>query len=368
MQTPKVLFDARWILTNGQIDGISRYSEELAKAMAKKDGLELGWLIHDKRQLALLPNKPYLLVNRPTSALKELFTLGKKINQSGYDILYSPFFIIGALGIKLKFILTIHDMIYYQYRTPPQWLPWIVRVVWRLYHANYWLMRWQLNRTNVVATVSQTAKQDLLKVRATKKPIITVSNAASGNFTAPTNPRRHSSNSIVYMGAFTPYKNVECLIDALEFLPGMTLHLCSKVPPARRKMLQKIIDSKNLTNRVKFHNGVKDEQYKQLLGQARCAVSASKAEGFGLPMIEAQQAGVPFVAASTPIFKEIGGSSVLFFNPLNPQACAKQILKLGDKKTNFKYSKLGVNNAARFTWEQSASVAMEICRKVSKKV
>ena len=71
-------------------------------------------------------------------------------------------FTIGTLGKKFKLVLTIHDMIYFTHRTPPQWLPWHIRLGWRLFHLTYWPMRWQLNKADIVATVSATARQALL--------------------------------------------------------------------------------------------------------------------------------------------------------------------------------------------------------------
>ena len=49
-------------------------------------------------------------------------------------------------------------------------------------------------------------------------------------------PRR--GTDLVYMGSFLPYKNVETLLRAMAHLPGRTLHLLSRISPARRAELQ----------------------------------------------------------------------------------------------------------------------------------
>lgn len=403
----KILYDARWILVENRFDGVSRYTHQLAHALAKQPDIEVAWLVYDQRQVDKLPAGEVVWANNPNSALKEFFTLARTVNKSGYKLLYSPFFTVGTLGKKFKLVLTIHDMIYFTHRTPPQWLPWHIRLGWRLFHLTYWPMRWQLNKADIVATVSATARQELLDARATKREVITVSNAVGDDFlahdkrVAPASEpadeshlsdgtltpspalvgdmrpggnggeqatgsgEHYTSNNVVYMGAFTPYKNVECLIDALEYLPEVTLHLCGKLPPARRPELEKYIADRGVTERVVLYDGATDEEYKQALAGARCAVSASRLEGFGLPLIEAQQAGVPFAASDTPIFHEIGQDSVLYFNPDNPKECAEAIQRFADPATSQEYIALGAQNAARYTWENSAKVAVDICKKIA---
>lgn len=354
----KVFYDARWILVENRFDGVSRYSHELAWALARRNDLDITWIVHDERQLKKLPNGPHVMVNDPNNGLAEL-GLARRLNRAGAEIVYSPFFVMGTLGKKYKLILTIHDMIYFTHRTPPQWLPWLTRVGWRLFHLTYWPMRWQLNRADHVATVSQTAKQELLDARATKRPITAVPNAVGDSFFAPDSDHA-SKNGVVYMGAFTPYKNVECVIDAVALIPDITLHLMGKMPPIRRIEIEQRLKEKGVTKRTIIYDGSTDDQYRDALASARCAMSASRLEGFGLPLIEAQQAGVPFVTADTPIFHEIGQDSVLYFDPDAPQEAATHIKHLADPSVNREYVKKGRKNAARYTWQASAASAVEI--------
>lgn len=360
----KILYDARWILVENRFDGVSRYTYELAHALAARSDIEVAWLAYDQRQVDKLPAGEVVWANNPNDTLKEFFTLAQTVNTSGYDVLYSPFFTVGTWGKKFKLVLTIHDMIYFTHRTPPQWLPWHIRLGWWLFHLTYWPMRWQLNKADAVATVSNTARQELLSAKATKRAIVTVPNAVGDEFLDTTPRDHHTSNNVVFMGAFTPYKNVECLIDALEFLPEVTLHLCGKLPAARRPEIEKYIADRGVADRVVLYDGATDEQYKKALKNARCAISASRLEGFGLPLIEAQQAGVPFAAANTPIFHEIGQQSVLYFSPDSPKEAADCIRQYADQKTSKDYIARGYQNAARYTWQYSAAAAAAICQKI----
>ena len=65
----KIVIDARFTRTDHH-DGISRYGSSLIAATSKI--ADVTMLISDKRQLALLPDVPYVLINSPLSPM-ELF-------------------------------------------------------------------------------------------------------------------------------------------------------------------------------------------------------------------------------------------------------------------------------------------------------
>ena len=64
--------------------------------------------------------------------------------------------------------------------------------------------------------------------------------------------------------------------------------------------------------RLVFHDGVDDAAYARLLDEATALVSASRDEGFGIPVVEAMQRGVPVVLTDIPIFREVGGDAALY--------------------------------------------------------
>ncbi|RAF51964.1 glycosyltransferase family 1 protein, partial [Burkholderia multivorans] len=115
------------------------------------------------------------------------------------------------------------------------------------------------------------------------------------------------------------YKNVESLIRALEHLPGWTLHIASRIEGRREAQLRALIPDRA---RVVFHRGVSDEEYADLLAEATALVTASRAEGFGLPVIEAMAKGVPVAVSDIPIFHEITGDAAVFFDEDDPASIA----------------------------------------------
>jgi glycosyltransferase involved in cell wall biosynthesis len=63
-----------------------------------------------------------------------------------------------------------------------------------------------------------------------------------------------------------------------------------------------------------------DTQMIGLLGGARALLMPSFAEGFGIPVIEALQAGAPVIASDLGVFREVAGDIPLYLRPDDPAA------------------------------------------------
>jgi glycosyltransferase involved in cell wall biosynthesis len=349
----KLFFDARYIRTDYH-DGISRYSTELGSALARLT--PVTFIICDRAQEKFLPkNASTILIHSPTSPREPLTSL--ILNRHKPDVVFSPMQTMGTMGRKFKLILTLHDMIYYRHRTPPHALNQAVRLGWRAYHMTYIPQRMTLNGADVVATVSETSKADFLKVNLTKRPVIVVPNAPQdlGQYLDKNVRVRASPKNLIYMGSFMRYKNVEALIAGMEYLPGKTLHLLSRITPARKAELMKCVP-KNAD--VVFHGGVSDEKYAQLLADDAAMVSASRDEGYGLPLAEALALGIPAVVSDLPIFHEVAGEGALYFGANKPREFTDKVLQLDDLKQVKRLTAAGKKHIATFSWDKSAKTLL----------
>ena len=108
-----------------------------------------------------------------------------------------------------------------------------------------------------------------------------------------------------------------------------------------------------------FHGGTSDEDYRQLLRTAAALLTASREEGYGLPVVEAQSAGCPVVLSDIPIFREIAPSA-RFAETSSPFAFAQAVRDLEDRQVQQTSIVNGLADAARYTWEQSALTLLEL--------
>jgi glycosyltransferase involved in cell wall biosynthesis len=358
----KVVFDCRFIRLDHH-DGISRFSSELFSAVSRK--LELTALICDLGQLRLLPDGvPYIVGNDPTNALSEL-SLPRKLNEAGATHVFSPMQTMGTLGRRYKLILTLHDLIYYAHPKAPPQLPLQVRIAWRIYHLNFWGARALLNRADAVVTVSETSKKLILDKKLTVRPVHVIYNAPESVASTPwtKEPKQLGGRkTLVYMGSFMPYKNVECLVRAMEFLPDHQLVLLSKISANRQIELSSLAGT--FSERVMFKNGVSDEEYQGILSNAFALVSASKEEGFGIPLVEAMAHGIPLVVSDIPIFREVADRAAGYFDPSNPSSLALSVQRISDPSIWEAASEASYARSEFFNWDDSANVFIEAIEKL----
>lgn len=323
-------------------------------------------IIYDLRQLERLPKGTrYFLANDPTKPAELLIAL--KLNRAGAKVVFSPMQTMGSWFRKYRLILTLHDLIYYRHPTPPPGFNSLIRLGWRIFHLSYWPQRWFLNRADAVATVSKTSKDLIEKHRLTNRPVTVIYNAAGAlqrdyEHAVPKGKPR-GSQKLVYMGSFMPYKNVELLVQAMNLLPDYELHLLSKISHLDRERLSQLIDAQAGT--VVFHNGVSEAEYHRTLDSAVALVTASRDEGFGIPLVEAMVRGVPIVVSDIEIFKEIGGEAALYFDCDSSSEFAAKVRTLDDATTWVQHSQLGLEQAKKFNWDKSAAELVRLVNQIS---
>lgn len=353
----KIVFDCRFIRVDHH-DGISRFSSELFTSLSSLTPVTA--LISDLRQLDKLPaGNDFIVANDPTDGFRELF-IARKLNDEGATHVFSPMQTMGSLGRRYKLILTLHDLIYYSHPKPPPYLPLLVRVAWRLYHLSYWPARVLLNRADAVATVSDTSKREILGNKLTKREVIVIYNAPGSEVSAELTPKIRTSGpkkTLVYMGSFMDYKNVECLVRAMGDLPEYELLLLSKISDSRKRELLEIAAESQ--ERIVFRNGVSEKEYAEALAGAFALVSASKEEGFGIPLVEAMNHGLPLIVSDIPIFREVAFDAAYFFNPNDPSDFSSKVRKLAQGESWRELSAKSGKRAKDFNWNDSAKVLFQ---------
>jgi glycosyltransferase involved in cell wall biosynthesis len=343
----KLAVDCRYVRTDHH-DGISRYTAGLVTELARLHPLTM--LISDPGQLRMLPDLPWHRVSSPTGPREPL--VARQVNALGPDVVFSPMQTMGSWGRRYRLVLTLHDLIYYRHGTPPRDLPAPVRVLWRLYHLAWWPQRLLLNRADAVVTVSRTTAAAIAEHRLTRRPVTVVPNAADPLPDGPVTPGRR----LVYMGSFMPYKNVDALVRAAARLPGHELHLMSRVPPAERARLEALAPGARLV----FHDGASDAEYAAALRGATALVSASRDEGFGIPLVEAMSVGTPVVVSDIPVFREVGGDAAAYVHPDDVDGLVAAVRELDDPAVHAARSAAARDRAARYSWAASARTLLDL--------
>jgi glycosyltransferase involved in cell wall biosynthesis len=352
----KIALDCRYVRV-GRHDGISRYTVGLVAALAGiGTEYELVLLVSDPGQLSRLPDLAHHRVSAPTSPREPL--VARQVNALAPDVVFSPMQTMGSWRRSYPLVLTLHDLIYYRNRTPPPEFALPIRVLWRLFHLAWWPQRALLNRADAVVTVSETTAGLIADHRLTRRPVTVVPNAPDP---LPDLPRAERTGALVYMGSFMPYKNVATLAAAMGSLPDHELHLMSRVPDAERARLTGLAAG----GRLVFHDGATDEDYHDLLRRATALLTASRDEGFGIPLVEAMGLGTPVVASDIPVFREVGGDAATYVAPDDVAGFVRAVRALDDPAVWAARSAASRERAAHYSWESSARILLALLERVA---
>lgn len=98
-----------------------------------------------------------------------------------------------------------------------------------------------------------------------------------------------------------------------------------------------------------------------LYAHALAFVFPSLSEGFGLPILEAMDAGCPALLSDIPVMREIGSTAALYFPPKDMdsiRACVASVVD--DAELRRSLSLKGKDRAADFSWETTFAKTLDV--------
>ena len=117
-------------------------------------------------------------------------------------------------------------------------------------------------------------------------------------------------------------------------------------------------------DRVRVLGRVPDADLAVLLDRATALVVPSRAEGFGLPLLEGMAAGAPVVTSDAPALVEVGGGAARV-SGLAPEALAAALREVvDDAALRARMVAAGRERAARYGWDDAATALWAALRDV----
>jgi glycosyltransferase involved in cell wall biosynthesis len=105
---------------------------------------------------------------------------------------------------------------------------------------------------------------------------------------------------------------------------------------------------------------VSDDHLRQLYRGARSVVFVTLAEGFGLPLVEAAAAGArSFLISDIEVFRWIFGEHARYVSPTSPESIAAGL------RADIARPIPQEIDLDRFSWDSSAAVIRDVCRRVA---
>lgn len=164
---------------------------------------------------------------------------------------------------------------------------------------------------------------------------------------------------ILFLGTIEPRKNILALIEAYE-MAHARLHnpidlVIAGAPGWKSKSIFKRINHSPLRKQIHIINYVAPEDKYDLYRSASLFVYPSIYEGFGFPVLEAMQAGVPVITTNRSSLPEITDGAAYLINPHRPDEIAEGIERiLSSPVLHNYYFRAGLKQAQKYNWEKTA--------------
>jgi glycosyltransferase involved in cell wall biosynthesis len=154
---------------------------------------------------------------------------------------------------------------------------------------------------------------------------------------------------LLYIANTYPHKNAERLVRAFASIADRIPHrlvVCGQPREGEPASHPRLVRLRHIP-------------YGDLIGLVQAAdllVFPSLYEGFGRPVVEAQEAGTRVIASNAASIPEIGGTGATYFDATSEAAIAKAILEALNEPPDVRtrYLAAGKENATRFTWDACA--------------
>lgn len=178
-------------------------------------------------------------------------------------------------------------------------------------------------------------------------------------------PRPLDDPYVLFVGDRLHYKNSGAVWEALRSSDWPRKVLLAVCGPPFSAAEQQELARRGLTERVRHFGRVADEELAHLYRNAAAFVFPSKAEGFGLPLLEAQSQKCPVVCSDISIFREIAGAAAAYFNPGDPHELAARVQDVLRPAERERLCEAGRENIKRFRWEQCAKETLQVYREAA---
>lgn len=278
------------------------------------------------------------------------------------DVVFSPHYTMPVLS-PVPVVVTLHDATFFSH---PELHGRLKRAFFRLW------TRYSLRRAAATIVPSAATRDEEVAHAHARPESVTVAyhGVDTARFHPPTaeqvaDARRllgGASEWIAFLGTLEPRKNVANLVRAFDLLaahrPGLALALAGG--RGWDTELDGVIAAASARARIHSLGFVDDGVLPGLLGGAVAVAYPSLGEGFGLPVLEAMACGAPVVTTRLLALPEVGGEAALYSEPDAGSLAAALATLVDDPAERARRSALGVTQAARFSWADSARTHLAV--------
>ncbi len=305
----------------------------------------------------------------------DMLRLTRAVAAHPSDVFFSPsVYTYFPLPPGIRSVVTVHDAI--AERFPELTLPSPrARLFWR---AKVALALWQ---ATTVLTVSEFAAGEIAEVLGVSRARLRVAVEAPSSVYRPSDAPAAiaavasrlglptGARWIMYVGGFSPHKNVHLLAEAHGRLfarlgdatPWLVLVGTLSGDPfhGAQGQIRAAIETAGTETRVLWPGFVSDEDLRQLHSDSVALALPSMNEGFGLPAVEAAACGSPVVATTASPLPQLLDGGGIFVAPSDLDGLTEALWLLAtDSGARAAMGATARSRAAALSWQACATQAM----------
>jgi glycosyltransferase involved in cell wall biosynthesis len=282
------------------------------------------------------------------------------------DVLFVPAHVVPVIH-PVRTIVTVHGLEYEIFKGAYSF--------WERLYMRF-SIRFSVHASSGVIAVSKNTSRDLVRLYGVPwEKISVIYEGVSENVKAQAANAASNSNDtiskndkpyLLFIGRLEERKNIVRIIEAFERLKENykiphELVLVGKPGFGYERIEYKI---QNTKYKIREMGYVSEEEKSDLLRSADLFLFPTLYEGFGLPVLEAQAAGVPVVASKTSSLPEVGGDGTLYADPLSSDDIAEKTWEiLSDEARRSAIIEKGLENVKRFGWDSCADGVATLLQK-----
>lgn len=346
--------------------GTGRYARELAAGLrttaAPGDGVEAWTAWHRDISAARIPGlapvRRFPLPRRPLIAAWERGAAWPL--PRGVDVVHAPT-LLAPTRVSVPLVVTVHDAVPWTHpeTLTPRGVRWHRGMAERV-----------ARRADAIVVPTRAVADELARHLRPEAPVEVVGLGVSGQLTPPPDGDARARELGLPVGPFLlslatlePRKGLDVLIDALAqpVAPAVPLLLVGQ--PGWGAVEPDVLAARAglPAGRVRTLGHLSDADLAVVLARATALVAPSRAEGFGLPVLEAMAAGTAVVSSDAPALAEVGGGATLLTPVGDAGALAEALDRVvGDDALRSALEASGRRRAAHYSWTATAARMWEL--------
>jgi glycosyltransferase involved in cell wall biosynthesis len=335
--------------------GTGRYTAEVAAALvagAPAGAGVRGWTAwHRDTSAARVPGLPGpRRLPAPRRPLVLAWEHGVPLRPRGGDLLHAPTLLAPPRGSR-PLVVTVHDAVPWTHpeTLTPRGVHWHRRMAERV-----------VPTADALVVTTQAVADDLARVLPLPRRVLVAGAGVGPGLAEPADSAARRTavgvpdgGYLLTVATLEPRKGLDVLLTALGRRAGLPPLVIAGQPGWGGVRPEELARAQGVPpERVVVLGRLDDGDLAAVLHGATALVAPSRAEGFGLPVLEAMSAGVPVVSSDAPALVEVGGNATVVTPVGDPDALAAALADVvADAALRDRLIGSGRRRAADFSWD-----------------